>query len=89
MLRERDDDPEGRVEVVNVHKERRVLLEAEDKVVLRESVLEHCAVLIEEDLLLLSILTSGSSVPNSQVHLQRYLSLERHEPKEPLTKAHL
>ena len=37
MLREGDDDPEGSVEVVNVDKERRILLQTKNKIVFRKS----------------------------------------------------
>ena len=69
MLREGDDDPERRVEVVDVDEERRVLLQTEDEVVLRKPVLEHGAVLVQEDLLLFPLLAAGRSVADSQIHL--------------------
>ncbi len=45
VLREGDDDPERRVEVVDVDEEGGVLLQPEHKVVLGKPVLEHGAVL--------------------------------------------
>ena len=44
MLREGDDDPEGRLKVVHVNVERRVLALAKHVVVLREPLLERGAV---------------------------------------------
>ena len=71
MLREGDDDPERRVEVVDVDEEGRVLFDAEDEVVLRESVLKHGAVLIEKHLLLLPIASAGWCVTYCEIHLDK------------------
>ncbi len=45
VLREGDDDPERRVEVVDIDEEGGVLLQPEHEVVLGKPVLEHGAVL--------------------------------------------
>ena len=70
MLREGDDDPERRLEVVDVDVEGRVLALAEDEVVLREALLERRAVDAAVQDLLLAHLAIGRRLPVAYVHLK-------------------
>ena len=72
MLRERDDDPQGRLEVVHVDVERGVLspavAAAKDELVLAESLLDHGgAVAVGEEDVLLGVLAGGVAVGQVQL----------------------